>query len=131
MAEQIILLFYVVAAITSVSLLSSDVARINALIHLLSLVMTVGKYLPFIVAVFALVNLTVAIISFLVWNSIVSGVINSVLSLGGFVFLGQLVRRRKVHRYDYRYSGRHSKRDGTLVKSNENHPTSAKDSSIA
>ncbi len=105
------------------SLLSSDVTRINALIHLLSFVMTIGKYLPLIVAVFALVNLTVAIMSFLVWNSIASGVINSVLSLGGLVFLGQLIRRRNVHRYDYRYGGRQSRR--AFVEGNENHSSGA------
>jgi hypothetical protein len=64
MAEQIIMFFCVAPLTTNVSLLSSDIARINALIHLLSLVMTIGKYLPLIVAVFALVNLTVAFMSF-------------------------------------------------------------------
>ena len=112
------------------SLLSSDEARINALIHLLSLVMTVGKYLPLIVAAFAFVNLTIAIMSFLFWNSIVSGVINSVFALGGFIFLGQLLRRRKVHRYDYRYSGRHSRRVRTSVR-NENFEISTKTDSTA
>lgn len=91
------------------SLFSSDIARINALIHLLGVVMKVGKYLPLIVGAFAFVNLTIAIMSFLVWNSIISGVINSALALGGFIFLVQLVRRRKIHRYEYRYNGRHSK----------------------
>lgn len=126
MAEQIIKLLYVMAAITSVSLLLSDVARINALIHLLSLVMTVGKYLPLIVAVFAFVNLTIAIMSFLVWNSLIPGAINSVFAFGGFIFLGQLLRRRNVHRYDYRYSGRHSKRLRPFVEIDENRKTSPK-----
>ena len=109
------------------SLLSSDVARINALIHLLGLVMIIGKYLPLIVAVFASVNLILAILSFLVWNNVVSGVINSVFSLGGFNFLGQLVKRRKIHRYDYRYSGRHSKRP--VVRIDQRPMSSAKSDS--
>lgn len=123
MAEQIITFFCVAPLTTSVSLLSSDVARINALIHLLSFVMTIGKYCHDKWKVFALVNLTVAFRSFLVWNSIASGVINSVLSLGGFVFLGQLIRRRNVHRYDYRYGGRQSRR--AFVEGNERHSSGA------
>ena len=109
MAEQIIILFYSTVEIADMSLFSSDVARINALIHLLGLVMTIGRYLPLMVGAFAFVNLTIAVMSFVVWNSIISGVINSVLALGGFIFLGQLLRRRKIHRYEYRYKGRHSK----------------------
>jgi hypothetical protein len=92
------------------SLLSSDLARLNAMIHLLGIVMTIGKYLPLIVAGFAVLNLTLAVLSFTVWNNLVSGVINSVFALGGFIFLAQLLRRRKIHRYEYRYHGRHSNR---------------------
>ena len=92
------------------SILSSDVARMNAFIHLLGVIMTIGKYLPLIVAGFAVVNLTLAILSFAVWNSLISGVINSIFALGGFIFLSQLLGRRKIHRYDYRYHGRHSSR---------------------
>lgn len=92
------------------SLPSFDIARITALIHLLGLVVTIGKYLPLIVAGFAVINLTVAVLSFAVWNAIFSGVINSIFALGGFVFLVQLLQRRKIHRYEYRYHGRHEKR---------------------
>jgi hypothetical protein len=92
------------------SILSSDIARLNAMIHLLGIVMTVGKYLPLIVAAFAIVNLTLAVLSFTLWNNTISGVINSIFALGGFIFLAQLLRRRKVHRYEYRYHGRHSDR---------------------
>ena len=92
------------------SLLSSDIARINALIHLLGIVMTIGKYLTLIVAAFAVLNLTLAIISVVLWNSMTSGVLNALFALGGFVFLAQLLGRRKIHRYEYRYHGRHSRR---------------------
>jgi hypothetical protein len=72
--------------------------------------MTIGKYLPLIVAGFAVINLTVAVLSFAVWNAIFSGVINSIFALGGFVFFVQLLQRRKSHRYEYRYHGRHENR---------------------
>lgn len=98
------------------SLLSSDIARINALIHLLGLVMTIGRYLPLIVTGFGLLNLTLAVLSFVTWNSVVSGVVNSIFALGGFIFLVQLLGRRKIHRYEYRYHGRHSNRPRIPVK---------------
>ena len=125
MAKQIIILFYSTVEIADMSLFSSDVARINALIGLLGLVMTIGRYLPLIVGAFAFVNLTIAVMSFVVWNSIISGVINSVLALGGFIFLGQLLRRRKIHRYEYRYKGRESKVE-THVQQSAGHTTSDK-----
>ena len=92
------------------SFLASDTAKIEALIRLLTVVMTIGRYLPVIVAVFAVINLLIAILSFTVWNSMFSGIINSLFALGGFIFLGQLLNRRKIHRYDYRYTGRHLRR---------------------
>lgn len=90
------------------SFLSSDIARINAIISILGLVRTVGKYLPLIVGAFAVFNLVLAIMSFVLWNNIALGLLNSIFSLGGFIFLGQLIRRRNIHRYDYRYKGRHA-----------------------
>jgi hypothetical protein len=48
-----------------------------------------------------------AALDFTIWNNIAGGVFNSVLAFGGFVFFGQLFRRRKIHRYEYRYTGRH------------------------
>lgn len=95
------------------SFLSSDTARINALIGILGLVRTVGKYLPLIVGAFAILNLLLAIMSFVLWNNIASGLLNSAFALGGFIFFGQLIRRRNIHRYDYRYKGRHSPKPST------------------
>ena len=77
---------------------------------MLEIVMTIGRYLSLIVAGFVLLNLTLAILSFVAWNGVASGVINSIFALGGFIFLAQLLGRRKVHRYEYRYNGRHSNR---------------------
>lgn len=89
------------------SFLASDTAKMEALIRLLTVVMTIGKYLPAIVAAFATINLSIAILSFAVWNNVFFGALNSVFALGGFIFLRQLLARRNIHRYNYRYTGRH------------------------
>lgn len=80
------------------SILSSDIVRINRLIFLIGLVKTIGKFLPLIVVAFAVLNLILAVLSFTFWHNIVSGVIGFVFSLGGFLFLGQLMQRRNVRR---------------------------------
>jgi hypothetical protein len=87
-----------------------DTVKVEAMIGMLTVLIKIGKYLPFIVLAFAAVNLTLAVLSFTVWSNIASGVFNSILAFGGFVFFGQLFRRRKIHRYEYRYSGRHLRR---------------------
>jgi hypothetical protein len=107
------------------SFLSSDIARLNALISILGLVRTIGKYLPLIVGAFVLFNLVLAIISFVLWNNIALGVLNSIFSLGGFIFLGQLIRRRNIHRYDYRYKGRHTLKPTTSDAKTGSHSDTA------
>ena len=84
-----------------------DSLKLEAMIGMLTLLIKIGKYLPFIVLAFAALSLTIAVLSFTVWNNIASGLFNSILALGGFVFFGQLLGRRKIHRYEYRYAGRH------------------------
>lgn len=85
----------------------SDTTQLEGIIHSLGLLITVGKYLPIIVGGFAMLNLVLAYFDLFVWHHIAPGIFNALLSLGGFVFLGQLLKRRKIHRYDYRYTGRH------------------------
>jgi membrane protein implicated in regulation of membrane protease activity len=91
-------------------------AKLEAIIYLLTLLTKIGKYLPWIVLIFALTSLTVALLSFIWWHSIGWGIFNSILAFGGFLFFGQLVSRRKTHRQEYRYTGRHLHR---ISKSNE------------
>jgi membrane protein implicated in regulation of membrane protease activity len=82
-------------------------AKLEAIIYLLTLLIKIGKYLPWIVLGFAGINLTLAVLYFAWWNSIGWGIFNSILAFAGFLFFGQLVRRRKTHRKEYRYTGRH------------------------
>jgi hypothetical protein len=82
-------------------------AKLEGVIYMLTLLIKIGKYLPWIVLGFAGINLTLAVLNFTWWPSIGWGIFNSILAFGGFLFFGQLVRRRKIHRHEYRYTGRH------------------------
>lgn len=82
----------------------------EVLIQMLTLLIKIGKYLPLIVLSFAMLNLTFAVLDFFYWNHLAWGIFNSILALGGFNFFVQLLKRRKVHRYEYRYDGRRSRR---------------------
>ena len=83
---------------------TSDTAKLEGVIVILTLLIKIGKYLPWIVLAFAAINLTVAVFFFTRWNSMAWGIFNLVLAVAGFVFFAQLVRRRKIHRQNYRYT---------------------------
>jgi hypothetical protein len=72
------------------------IEKLEAIIHLLSLLINIAKYLPWIVLVFAGINLILAVLNFTSWNSIAGGIFNSILAFTGFLFFGQLVRRHKT-----------------------------------
>jgi hypothetical protein len=94
----------------SESSLQSNTAKMGTIINMLTLLIKIGKYLLWIVLGFALLNLTLAILDFTVWNNIAVGIFNSILAFGGFVFFGQLFRRRTIHRYEYGNATRHLSR---------------------
>jgi hypothetical protein len=88
----------------------SESEKMKVLVDAMTVVIKIGKYLPWIVVAFASVNFTLAVLDFTVWNNIAGGIFNSILAFGGFVFFGQLFKRRKIHRYEYRYTGKHLQR---------------------
>ena len=94
----------------------SDTAKLEAIIQLLGVLIKIGKYLPLMVATFASLNLALAYFDLLVWNHFAPGILNVILASGGFIFLAQLLRRRKIHRYDYVYHGRHTKQPPQLER---------------
>jgi hypothetical protein len=94
----------------SESSLQSNTAKMGTIINMLTLLIKIGKYLLWIVLGFALLNLTLAVLDFTVWNNIAVGIFNSILALGGFVFFGRLSRRRTIHRYEYGNATRHLSR---------------------
>jgi hypothetical protein len=71
---------------------------------------------------FATINLWLGAMGLLFWDRITFGVFNIVLSVGGFVFLGQLLKRRKVRRNDFTQAGR--RRDSQTVKDESPRKTS-------
>jgi hypothetical protein len=89
----------------------SDTEKLEAMIHLLGLLTTTGKYLPLMIAGFATLNLVLAYFDLFVWGHIAPGIFNAILAAAAaFIFLGQLLKRHKIHRYEYRYRGRHLNR---------------------
>jgi membrane protein implicated in regulation of membrane protease activity len=82
---------------------TADTTKLEGVIVILTLLIKIGKYLPWIVLAFAVGNLTLAVFYFTWWNSMAWGILNLVLAVAGFVFFAQLVRRRKIHRENYLY----------------------------
>ena len=82
----------------------ANTTKLEGVIVILTLLIKIGKYLPWIVLAFAAVNMTVAVFYFTRWNSMAWGIFNLVLAVAGFVFFAQLIRRRKIHRQNYLYT---------------------------
>lgn len=74
--------------------------KINGLIHLLEIIIKVGKYFPIIIILLASLKLLMAA-NDLLTNSITFAILNSIFALGDFIFLVQLYQRHKAHRYEY------------------------------
>ena len=93
-----------------------SITKLEGVIVILTLLIKIGKYLPWIVLAFALVNITLAVFYFTWWNNIAGGIVNLVLASAGIIFFAQLVIRRKIHRDNYRYTRKEplqSERDTT------------------
>jgi membrane protein YdbS with pleckstrin-like domain len=90
-------------------------AKIEGVIAMLTVLIKIGKYLPWIVLAFAAVNMILAVLCFAWWNNMIGGIINLVLAIAGFVFFSQLVRRRKIHRYNYGYTRRDLSREAKIT----------------
>ena len=82
------------------SLITSTV-KLQVVIGLLTMIIKIGKYLPYIVFTFASVNMILAILDFTIWDSLPFGVLNTIMAIGGFVFSGQLYQRHNIGRHEY------------------------------
>jgi uncharacterized integral membrane protein len=76
-------------------------SRIEVVIVVLTLLIRLGKYLPWIVLAFAGLNMALVILYFTRWNSMPGGILNLILAVAGFLFFAQLIRRRTIHRENY------------------------------
>jgi uncharacterized integral membrane protein len=81
--------------------LISSTFKLQVVIGMLTTIIKIGKYLPLIVFAFASLNLTLAILDFTIWDSLPFGILNTILAIGGFVFTGQLLQRRRSSRREY------------------------------
>jgi membrane protein implicated in regulation of membrane protease activity len=81
-------------------------AKLEGVILMLTVLIKIGKYLPWIVLAFAAGNMILAVLYFAWWNNMLGGILNLVLAIAGFIFFAQLVRRRKMHRQNYGYARR-------------------------
>jgi hypothetical protein len=79
-------------------------AKLEGVILMLTVLIKIGRYLPWIVLAFAAGNMILAVLYFTWWNNMLGGILNLVLAIAGFFFFAQLVGRRKVHRQNYRYA---------------------------
>ena len=70
--------------------------RIDVPIHLLEIIIKVGRYFPIIFLSLASLNLLLAANDFLA-NSLVFAILNLMFALGDFIFLVQMRQRRKNH----------------------------------
>src|ERR687885_2110335 len=84
----------------------SSIGKLELIIRLLSILIEIAKYLPWIVLGFAGINLILAVLYVASWNNIAGGIFNSVLAFAGFLFFSQLVTRRRTYKHRYRYAGR-------------------------
>jgi hypothetical protein len=90
-------------------------AKLEGVILMLSVLIKIGKCLPWIVLAFAAVNMILAVLYFTRWDHMLAGILNLVLATAGFVFFAQLVRRRKIHRYNYGYTRRDLHRETKIT----------------
>jgi len=74
--------------------------KIDGLIHLLEIIIKVGKYFPIIIISLASLKL-LFVVNDLLTNSISFAILNSIFVLGDFIFLVQLYQRHKAHPYEY------------------------------
>lgn len=82
----------------------ANTAKLERVILMLTLLIKIGKIIPWIVLAFAAVNMTLAVLYFTWWNNISAGILNLVFAIAGFIFFAQLLRRRKIHRDNYQYT---------------------------
>lgn len=91
-------------------------APLERVIIMLTLLIKIGRYLPWIVLAFAGVNMALAILYFTFWNSMTGGTVNFILAIAGFIFFAQLVRRRKIHRNNYRHTRNSTSRETNVTE---------------
>ncbi len=104
--------------------------KLKGVIVMLTILIKIVRYLPWIVLAFAAINMIIAVLYFTWWHSMTGGILNLILGIAGFVFFAQLIRMRGIRRrgYNYRYTRNDPYRETNMTEQREVSAESAKTS---
>ena len=96
-------------------------AKLQGVIVMLTILIKIVRYLPWIVLAFAVINMIIAALYFTWWHSMTGGILNLILGIAGFVFFAQLIRMRWIRRggHNYRYTRNDPYRETNLTEQRE------------
>ena len=96
-------------------------AKIQGVIVMLTLLVKIVRYLPWIVLAFAAINMIIAALYFTWWHSMTGGILNLIFAIAGFLFFAQLIRMRTIRRrgYNYRYTRNDPYRETNMTEQRE------------
>jgi hypothetical protein len=96
-------------------------AKLKGVIVMLTILIKIVRYLPWIVLAFAAINMIIAVLYFTWWHSMTGGILNLILGIAGFVFFAQLIRMRWIRRrgYNYRYTRNDPYRETNMTEQRE------------
>ena len=96
-------------------------AKLQGVIVMLTLLVKIVRYLPWIVFAFAAINLIIAALYFTWWHSTTGGILNLILGIAGLLFFAQLIRMRRIRRrgYNYRYTRNDPYRETNMTEQRE------------
>ena len=95
--------------------------KLKGVIVMLTILIKIVRYLPWIVLAFAAINMIIAVLYFTWWHSMTGGILNLILGIAGFVFFAQLIRMRRIRRrgYNYRYTRSDPYRETNMTEQRE------------
>ena len=96
-------------------------AKLKGVIVMLTILIKIVRYLPWIMLAFAAINMIIAVLYFTWWHSMTGGILNLILGIAGFVFFAQLIRMRWIRRrgYNYRYTRNDPYRETNMTEQRE------------
>ena len=96
-------------------------AKLKGVIVMLTILIKIVRYLPWIVLAFASINMIIAALYFTWWHSMTGGILNLIFGIAGFLFFAQLIRRRWTRRrgYNYRYTRNDPYRETNMTEQRE------------
>lgn len=98
---------YTMMMANSDPILIPSTIKIQVVIGMLTIMIKIGKYLPYIVFTSATACLASSILDIAIWGNLPLGVLNATLAIGGFVLSGQLLQRHDIGRREHFTEGRH------------------------